>query len=195
MLQPFGGITFTEVAMTKQEIASRAPVIRAGFITFALFSIAFYIGVRMSGMLGGRMFSSAEVFGGCVSFYDYVMSWVRLVCPAMVGFLLVFVSAFSPFCPIVSAAVIVRQAFCLGLEFALFSPGCAAIFTAELFASLAAAVFAAISLAAFPSLRRMSFKRNDPSLSLAARYGADFLVISGFSAFVYLPAAVISHIF
>lgn len=181
--------------MTKQEIASRAPVFRAGFIVFALFALAFYIGHRMSGVLGGRMFSSAEVFGGCGSFYDYVISWVRLVCPAMVGFLLIFASAFSPFCPIVAAAVIMRQAFCLGLEFALFSPGCAAIFAAELFASLAGVVFAAVSLAAFPSLRRMSFKRDDPGLSYAVRYGAEFLVISGFAAFVYLPAAVISHIF
>lgn len=181
--------------MTKQNFACRAPFIRAGVIVFLFSSLMFYIGYRMSGVLGAVSFSPSDVFGGCTGFGDYFSAWVSLICPSMIGFILIFASAFSPFCPIVSAVVLTRQAFVLGLEFALFSPGCAAIVAAELFSSLASAFFAAISLAEFSSLRRINFRRGDGTLYSAFRYGADFLVISGFTAFVYLPAAVISHIF
>lgn len=181
--------------MTKQDTFAYAPFLRAGAIFAALFAASFYIGFRLSVMLDGRVFVPADPFAGCSSAAEFAISWARLICPTMLSLLFIFASAFSPFCAVVSAAAVVRSAFTSGLMFALLSPGCAALFAAELFAALSAAVMAVISLAKCPFLRAVSFRRNSPSFRDALRFAAEFLVISGACAFVYMPAAVISHIF
>ena len=179
--------------MTEQNLKRSFPLIRSGVLFASLFALAAYAGSRISSVISPDRISCTEAFNNCSGFAGFTASWIQLVLPCLIGFILIFLSAFSPFCPLVCSVVTARCAFICGLMLPLVNDRSAALFVSALFAALATAVFSALSSVRFSKLRRFSFKRNDPVFPFAVGYLTEFLLISGVSSFIYLIAALVSR--
>lgn len=160
--------------MTEQNLKRSFPLIRSGVLFASLFALAAYAGSRISSVISPDRIYCTEAFNNCSGFAGFTASWIQLVLPCLIGFILIFLSAFSPFCPLVCSVVTARCAFICGLMLPLVKRPFRRAFCLRAFRRACNRMFFPLCRRPFFHAEAFSFKRNDPVFPLPSDISRNF---------------------